>query len=610
MERDKLKPSLDQLQAQQEKLSTIIGQRQNVVNALSEREKIEGSPLDLGQIRQIAVKNRVLASINRYRSLIEETEQQIDEYLPTIAQNYQVEVQRKERDLRQVIAARNKGLISLPEETVILYQQEVNELKDKPSRDLLLARALNLPVTPETPTPPTREDRKDEAEKQPKKIASTDTDKKEIAFEGRKIRFRSHNTVGWGLLVYFARVNDPNRTYTVEELNEITTLLGATGIKSGSNTYSNIKKTFGEPENPRIFLTEGRRKTPLYRVNAQFEGFEDVKNETVDELLKKPTPILIEGVEKPADPILNQIEIGILAALVQNLDLIAGLPQEELTVEPGVLEACRKVFQRIPLLSEEERQKVAKEYLSLRGSILEKVRLIVNSDNIDSDLDAYDDDTKLILIWMWNQNSEGHISEIIRRMLTKTNAQIQQTETILLQKFEEHLQTTYYQPTQPLQNPRQPQVGPSAVEESDHIALARQFLEQQRKQEQERVKMTEIERMNPTLRTRINEYFDLMDSNHITEPVYDPNISRVFRRIKLEFLEWMIDKKLIKPAVGRDGHHMMYSPEDIALILYVYDHQHVIDFKPRTAKDLSDIIEQTKNERDKTKKQNLPAGPK
>lgn len=135
----------EQLQGRQERLTHIIGQRRELVERLNVSLGRAEVPESLRQARQLGVRNRVIRSIEeRLQPVLVETQHKIDEFLPSLATDYLAEVQRAERDLRQVVIATRRGHLNLPPDALVHYQRDVQRLRQKPSIDPLLARALEL----------------------------------------------------------------------------------------------------------------------------------------------------------------------------------------------------------------------------------------------------------------------------------------------------------------------------------------------------------------------------------------------------------------------------------------------------------------------------------
>ncbi len=139
--------SVEQLIARQDQLNKLVGQREETTKRLGP-ESIDFKDSTPREVRTFGIKNRVRASIDRLKTSLSLVDNQLEEHLPQIANDYRRELIRKERDLRGV----ERSGLAIPEETLASFRSQLQELKDKPSHDIILAKALGTKV--EKPTEP------------------------------------------------------------------------------------------------------------------------------------------------------------------------------------------------------------------------------------------------------------------------------------------------------------------------------------------------------------------------------------------------------------------------------------------------------------------------
>ncbi len=117
---------LEQPVEQQERLTRIIGQRQQFSNNLDTGPEDPHSKT-LAQARATIIAGRLTQSITRL--------------LPRLGESYSRQLLRKERDLHQVKAAKDSPF---SEADIFRFTNEIEEFRQRPAQDPLLARGIEL----------------------------------------------------------------------------------------------------------------------------------------------------------------------------------------------------------------------------------------------------------------------------------------------------------------------------------------------------------------------------------------------------------------------------------------------------------------------------------
>lgn len=101
-------------------------------------------------------------------------------------------------------------------------------------------------------------------------------------------------------------------------------------------------------------------------------------------------------------------------------------------------------------------------------------------------------------------------------------------------------------------------------------------------------KLKEIERRDPQIRETLNTYLERIEA--VTDkPIYRSQLTRFFPQIKANFIDIIErDKGYITPQRGRDGHHPVFSKEEIAILFYLKEYGKNLD--PRRIKELKEIV--------------------
>lgn len=147
MERVEQKPTMEQLQERQRRLSKIIGQRQQTAEGILGEigESIDPDTLTLRQARVFAVHDRVLLSISRLQGSQTQVSEQIvgfQEEINQRARDSYRELRRRERDLLSIKRLKERGISTLTQAAVGRLENEVNEFRQSIFADPHIARAI------------------------------------------------------------------------------------------------------------------------------------------------------------------------------------------------------------------------------------------------------------------------------------------------------------------------------------------------------------------------------------------------------------------------------------------------------------------------------------
>lgn len=143
---------LEQLQGLvrvEERLLGRIGTMQQQANSLDTGPK-DFSQRDLSQARATIRQQRVRKYIGKIQQRLAPISAEIDEQALNLFQNYSSQLRKKGMDLRVVIAS---GVSPFTEADFTRFAQEVEDFRQKPTREPLLARGMivfNRPVSPPT----------------------------------------------------------------------------------------------------------------------------------------------------------------------------------------------------------------------------------------------------------------------------------------------------------------------------------------------------------------------------------------------------------------------------------------------------------------------------
>lgn len=116
-------------------------------------------------------------------------------------------------------------------------------------------------------------------------------------------------------------------------------------------------------------------------------------------------------------------------------------------------------------------------------------------------------------------------------------------------------------------------------------------------------KITEVERRDPEVCQKIEEYLNNVDEKGIAKPINSAQLTRFFPVLKLKFIKWIeFDKRYISPERGRDQRHPVFTPQEIVLMLYVYNNHRTINLNRAMVYELGRLIEEAIEKREEEKR--------
>lgn len=372
-------------------------------------------------------------------------------------------------------------------------------------------------------------------------------------------------------------------------------------------------------------------QTPISRISLMRESILDqarVLDEEISSVLRKAHQTLVKkrdelelieaflpdkGQEEHQPTKLGEftpVDAGILAVLISHLQTTNELTVPAINVDKGVLDACNRLIEINPEVPEQERESLSYEYIGLRETVLTKTVSIISGKSFEEELSSFDPSLQIVLIWMWNQNADGRMSETIRRMLSKTPMQIRQTETAQVAAFEEFMRGTGRKQPEAEKQTEETLVPPLSDSEAKEPVVEEALLTTEGSSESQqpsapitavplpyerppaKPKIPNIEKRNPHVRKTVQEYIAALKAKNVTRSMNEAQITRTFPRLKKTFLVQIREKNYIKPQVGKDGVHPAYNQSEIIFSLYAYDHRENGGLNNALISELKEIIKE------------------
>lgn len=312
----------------------------------------------------------------------------------------------------------------------------------------------------------------------------------------------------------------------------------------------------------------------LWAKIRQFTGMEDDRdafdllNGEIDSWYKSRRTVTASDVAqveimerlKVEEPTIEEAAIlGELLLIRNNTTLQLGRILVTLEVEQDVEAAIKTLVGQLPIQQEGNLDQVMENYIKRRPQVLTKFIDLVRSEKFEEILDGMqNEDIKSILMWLSYQDRE-EIGQVFLKLLAEKPDFIMQYEGQQLmrvwQEWKDMPVITSY-------------VEPPA-----------------------RARTLAIERRDPNVLSRIKEILGQINQRGITQPIDNPQMTKFFPVLKVSYVKNMTEKRAIRPNRGRD-HHPVFSPEEIAVMLYLYQYEEGIGgITPRMIRELNQIIE-------------------
>lgn len=245
-----------QIIARQEQLNKLVGQREALTKRLG-ADSIDFKTATPREVRVFGIRNRVRASIDRLNNSLTVVDSQLEAYLPQIAKDYRLELIRRERDLRSI---ERSGLV-VPEKTLVGFKSELQELRDKPLHEPILAKALGIKMeqkAPPAPTPPV------EAPAEPESFTISEivVDKSNLQIQIGKRGQIIEDPVIKAVLELLANKGEAVHN---REVAATAKAAGSTKIVPARDAIRDLRKILEEePSNPNILVTIGHTSNSKY----------------------------------------------------------------------------------------------------------------------------------------------------------------------------------------------------------------------------------------------------------------------------------------------------------------------------------------------------------
>ena len=279
--------SLETLQAHQARLEKIIGQRQDLKEAIGTGRVKSGLPgienLD-NDLRIDSAKASVEASIERLQTRLASVDQTIESLTETdrlieTAQHYQDEVSIRRAQLEKLKESVSAGRLS--QELLVLREREFQQLAARPGEDIQLNQGLELLRTHQQGTaqeaivgPARKEEGKPPPEKEIATRISVNLLNNQVTVvdeETGDVREQWINPVDLTVLRRMAH-NLGLPGLPAETLNEVARSAGGQGQRPLRNSINRLRRLVEQdPLNPRVITTTGHTAAARYQLNAGVE---------------------------------------------------------------------------------------------------------------------------------------------------------------------------------------------------------------------------------------------------------------------------------------------------------------------------------------------------
>lgn len=406
--------------------------------------------------------------------------------------------------------------------------------------------------------------------------------------------------------------------------------IGRVAVRAGSktrapagNAIAGLRKLLeADPKDPKILVSIGPKgRNTKYLLKADVVIIE----KSPAEGSAKPLPVEAKP-EADADivtsgPLTDQ-EAAILAiALSVNGALI-----KDFGFEPLPPEVASSLWKKVQGSFSVDRGHLREERLA----VLEKVRTLIETDEVYKLVDLYTKETEALLSFLTQANASrllgfireliespedaGWSTEMIRRgghYYGNGKSNLGGTDPGAKPPDAEKTQEPKAVPTIQKTARAKARLAPDAmsVEEVEKLEAAISALvdeeeaqvpasvvepkEPEEASEESKTakkpKPLSIEKRDAHVRETISQIMDEIESNGIKKPLNANQLANHYPSLKMSFLKLVREKRYIKPEKGRDGNHPAYAIKDIAMLVYAYGQHN--GFSTREIRDLRRLIE-------------------